>query len=494
MIDKFMTHEFSPSECNFDGFRKEQFAGDEMSTISREFEVDDCNCAFDNQAINIVDDYFTEEKTQIQCIGGILLDKFLNHIFENTIVCDDKIWMPLNGYYKQILKPIALQKYAIFWLMQKHDISETEAITVIKPWKFNEVYHELFIRPSCCARSQAFNGNDNLLNLCSEIALVEGGQISFEKHDENLKAFRYIIDAKYDINAKGERFENFLRIFIGEDSAAHQRFWECMGHLLFSNQSGKALVWMYGHGNDGKSELVRFLRLLFNEGGTYSSDITAAFDKHGPAYWGDARLVFLNEANKEISQQHIDMLKRLTGGDAITVNPKGKAMYEKTFDVKFLVTSNHFPQFAPGVVDEALKRRLQFIKVFSVSEAEKVEDLHRYLWEERDYFVTHAIEGFADLQNRGYSFSQCRKDEALSESVFGNDVAAVFLEDCCIVGRERYVFGNEFNEAAKSWLTQTGYSCSVSKLRMAIQQKGFEYKRFRVGNLNKHGFRGFSVK
>ena len=53
MIDKFMTHEFSPSECNFDGFRKEQFAGDEMSTISREFEVDDCNCAFDNQAISL---------------------------------------------------------------------------------------------------------------------------------------------------------------------------------------------------------------------------------------------------------------------------------------------------------------------------------------------------------------------------------------------------------------------------------------------------------
>jgi len=426
-----------------------------------------------------------------------LLSSFVRYLQKNAIFCDQKLWLRENGcaYYRPIGDLMDFCRFSVVCLMEKFNVEKDSAMEIGADFKMlKKIFSALLIDPDVQMRGILFNGKQNYLNLKNGVILVENGVISFLRMDKEL-CFKYQVNAHFNKRAEGTVFEKFLHGFIGDDPMAHRRFWQLMGHLLFENMTGKSLVWFYGKGNDGKSQFVKFLqKILQPKSALYCSDVGSAFDKHGLAYFTDAKLVVLQETNKTLTLSNVDVIKRLTGNDDVTVNPKNRPMYTKNFSLKILVLGNHLPMFAPGVVDDALKQRLQFVRVFSVPTEERVENISEILYGERDYFVTKAVEGFADLQASNFNFALCQKDEDLARTVLENDVASVFLEECCEIADGNYVFGERFKSFAEGWLHMGFYDWSVEDLRKALIAKGFVYTRFRAQGENRRGFRGFSLK
>ncbi len=426
-----------------------------------------------------------------------LLTVFVHYLHENAIFCDQKLWLRESGcgYYRQIADFMEFLRFSVLCLIKEFGVDKDAAIGFVENTKtLRSIFQTLQIDPDISARSILFEGKRNCLNVANGIVKVENAKITFVDLAEKF-CFKYQLDARFDMKAKGAIFERFLCGFIGTDPMAHRRFWQLMGHLLFENMTGKSVVWFYGKGNDGKSQFVKFLQKILKPQSTlYCSDVGSAFDKHGLAYFTDAKLVVLQETNKPLTLSNVDVIKRLTGNDDVTVNPKNRPMYTKNFSLKMLVLGNHLPMFAPGVVDDALKQRLQFVRVFSVPTEERVENISEILYGERDYFVTKAVEGFADLQASNFNFALCQKDEDLARTVLENDVASVFLEECCEIADGNYVFGERFKSFAEGWLHMGFYDWSVEDLRKALIAKGFVYTRFRAQGENRRGFRGFSLK
>ncbi len=422
---------------------------------------------------------------------------FERRLKEESIVADKKIFLKEPGleYYQSISTMQDLCSYTARILYQKYGMEKRTAINYATDDKtMRRLFKELQVDPDVAERQIRFIGMENNLNVANGIVTVHNGKV--ELVEKNISsAFKYCINANFDESATGEFFEKFLSGFIGVDEEAHRRFWQLMGHILFDNPTGKALVWLYGRGNDGKSEFVKFLqKIILPRSAVFPSDVRTAFDKHGAAYFKDAKLLVLHETNKPITAGQVEGLKRFTGNDDFAVNPKGKEIEPNVFHLKILVTGNHLPTFEPGLLDDALKNRLQFVQVFSVPPAERVEHIADVLYQERDYFLLKAIYGFADLQSLKFQFTECEKDSLLTDVVFDNDVAGVFLTECCNVGEGEYVFGGTFKSFASDWLRINNFDWSTEVLRKALIAKGFVYCRFRAGGENRRGFKGFSIK
>lgn len=433
---------------------------------------------------------------------GISEDIPIFTIFERRLKAEGilengKLFLKEPGldYYQCMSDLKDISRYTARLLYTNYGIDKDAAVGYATSEKtMRTIFKELQVDPDVAARHVFFEGMDNYLNVTNGIVAVHNGVVEFKDKAPEF-AFKYCLNACFDETANGVNFEKFLAGFIGNDQTAHRRFWQLMGHLLFENISGKALVWFYGKGDDGKSEFVKFLQKILRPSvATYSADIGTAFDKHGPAYFQNAKILFLHETNKALTQTNVDIIKRLTGGDAITVNPKNKDMSQQDLCVKILITGNHLPSFAPGVLDDALKRRLQFVRVYSVPQEERIEKVSTLLFRERDYFLTKAVQGFADLQKTGFNFSSCSKDDELERVIFGNDVAGVFLEECCNINKDAYVFTDTFKKFAENWLKSNDCEWSVRDLRKAIVAKGYVYSKFRANGDNRWGFRGFSIK
>lgn len=407
------------------------------------------------------------------------------------------LWLPVpdGKYYQQLFNLNDFCRIIVEILMKKFGARKDEAMEIGGNFKMMKALFELLkIDPDCEERGSYFEQTGNILNVENGVVAVNDGKITFLENVES-SVFTYVIRACYDNNVESRSFENFLSGFIGDDVNAHRRFWQLMGHLLFENTSAKSLVWLYGKGDDGKSEFVKFLqKLLMPTSATYSADVMSAFDKHGAAYFQNAKILFLHEANKTLNQSNVDIIKRLTGGDSINVNPKNREMKQVNLSIKILITGNHLPNFAPGILDEALKRRLQFIRVYSVPKSERVENISQILLKDRDYFLTKAINGFADLQTSNFEFASCTKDDDLAKTIFENDIADIFLEECCNVQATNFVYIDSFKKFAEKWLKDAQCEWSVNELRKAIIAKGFLYTRFRANGQNRWGFKGFELK
>lgn len=269
-----------------------------------------------------------------------------------------------------------------------------------------------------------------------------------------------------------------------------------MGYLLFSERSGKAFVLLYGEGNDGKSTLCEFLERIYKPSGiVVPSTISQAFSTHAAAYYSNARLLILGECNSTFTQSQVDCIKRFTGRDGIPLNTKHGAISHGHLDIKILGACNHLPSFKTGCIDEALKSRIQPIRMYSVPKEHQNADQVDLLLKDASYFIQEAIEGFARLQKNHYVFTNCKKDDHLRSQIFDANPAQQFVDDVCEIGCKYELKSSELKEAFLNWKDREGVDCNYREFCTALQNLGYPQRRFNhgVGN-NFRGFKGLRLK
>ena len=427
-----------------------------------------------------------------------------NHIYHhvqslvnNFIIVDDHIWIKSidNEYFFMISSAKELQSYVIEKICLLTGYEFEEIVQVFNNKIINGIYNNMIIDYRAKNRATQLKPVDNYLPLLTQIVKVYNGNIEMLNYNQANALFKTQINSNIS-SSHGGYFEKFLDGFLGDnDSNSRDRFWELMGNLLFSNQDAKVLCCLYGKGNDGKSTLIRFLQKLFlTPDAVCSSDMKTAFSTHGSASFENANIVVLQESNDIIKQAHADMIKRLTGGDGITINPKHRNMKPKNIKIKLLMVCNHPLRFAEGVIDDALKSRFEFIQVYSVPSEQRNPNLLYDLLSESDYFIQKSIEGFARLQKNNYRFTESKKDSDLKESIFCNDPAQDFIDMCCDICPNGFLETNSFNKAYNHWSKTYPDHITKKELKTGIINKGYLHKRQRTNNSQPYGFVGLKLK
>jgi phage/plasmid-associated DNA primase len=347
---------------------------------------------------------------------------------------------------------------------------------------------------------KAFERNKHYLAITNQVVCVEDGTINFySPEDEEVKniVFTYSIDAEYDEDADSTYFEEYLhhalhvpRKMKGKNKksdAARWHFWECMAFLVFSDLEGKAIINIHGEGGSGKTRFVRgFLQriMLPANWAVFEADIKAVISDHGSASYLNRHLLVSTEANGVQGQAEIDSKKRLSGGDDIIINPKGKAMTSESVNLHLLEICNHKPLYNPLLIDNALINRYQFLQVYPPPAIDVKNNLEDLLYANRDYFLTMCIKAMARLQKNKYRFTECKKDLKLKQSVFEDTPAKRFCEECCEYvkpsGEKEFTSFKELKNAYMRWKEENAEDCKYQDLRQELFNLGFHMGRRKI--------------
>lgn len=425
------------------------------------------------------------------------LNKLFNVALETGIVESKTLWLPdHSGHQYQVIpakddfRDWVTEEAAKALLGSKPSATAYDALQDKIP---ADICSEKFknIRGNAVLKERAarFKGGRNMFPLRNVVVEVKEGKPIFKSYAETKTAFKYQIDAVFDLKADGHFTRKFLTDFLGtsedDDPAAWKRFWEQFSYLIVPNQSAKAVIIWYGLGDDGKSTLVWVLKLIvLPQGAVNDNDVQNTSDAFGMSSCHDKLIIVLHETNHPISAGTAELWKKLSGDDGLTVNRKHKEKIHSEGSPKLLVITNHFPTFKPGVLDRALESRLEMLQVYR-PEHEKDPELKNKLYAERDYIVTQAILGYARLQANNYKFTECKKDSDLKELVINGEAACAFLQDyadpACLEGPQPGVCTHacKLRACFKNWKRVTGERCTYKDLRATLLIRGFQYGRIR---------------
>jgi putative DNA primase/helicase len=199
-------------------------------------------------------------------------------------------------------------------------------------------------------------------------------------------------------------FEKFLDDITRNDSELRRYLQRIAGYALTGEIREQKLFFLYGPGNNGKTV---FVNAIAKCAGDYAKTATMEVfvEKRGERHTTDlamlagARLVTASET-KEGRKWDEALIKRVTGGDAITCRFLYHDNFTYTPSFTLIILGNYAPELKS--VNEANRRRLVIIP-FTFRPANDKEDkkLEEKLREEYPAILAWMIRGARDWYERG---------------------------------------------------------------------------------------------
>ena len=286
-------------------------------------------------------------------------------------------------------------------------------------------------------------------------------------------------------NADCPRWLRFLEEATGGDVDMMRFLQQWAGYGLTGDIREHALVFLYGHGGEGKSV---FVNTLAGIAGTYA--VTAAMDTfvaaHGERHSTDlammrgARIVTASETEEGRSWAEA-RIKSLTGGDPITARFMhcNNFTYRPAF--KLTMVANYKPSL--HTVDDAHRRRFNIVP-FTRKPAQPDRELETKLKAEWSAILRWAICGALDWQVHGLVRPRSVAD-ATADYFESQDVLAQWLDEACDADP-----GNDWKKAPsgelfKSWTAFAQRAGEPIGSRRtfadALQKRGFMLKKGTAG-------------
>lgn len=223
----------------------------------------------------------------------------------------------------------------------------------------------------------------------------------------------------FDLVDNNEPTLSFDSIFQRMDQPEVVMCW--LGSLFVHESDRSSYLWIFGHGGDGKGRLAHVLHRLL--GPAYRGAIVpeSAPEKR---FWSHSllgkRLVVFGDCNN-YSFPMSGLFKSITGGDAVTIDPKGQPAFDATVDCKFLFLSNERPSITGG---RANLRRAVYVEMRQLSDAEvgqfvPTPILDGRLWAEAPAFFGRCVSKY--LQKYPDHRPILGADESLQELVNDNE-------------------------------------------------------------------------
>lgn len=229
-------------------------------------------------------------------------------------------------------------------------------------------------------------------------------------------------------------FDHYLETSSGGDESIKARICAMLGYLMLSGYPGKKILVMGTDKNSSKSMISRFYQRLVGPGLVCGQTPFDMSEKHALSeFSGKIANIAPDLADMVIKPGPIGMMKNLSGGDSISVNPKCQDR-RSTFCFTKQILGTNFPlrlqQF-----DEAFWERVEVIPyVHSISPEDRIDNLEDLLFEERDAIVTKCLKEARRLIKNGYRFPECPAADAMKDSWIGwQSYAKVFLQTHCVV-------------------------------------------------------------
>lgn len=289
---------------------------------------------------------------------------------------------------------------------------------------------------------------------------------------------------EFDASATCPRWHSFLSEVLvdhaGRPDPAMARFMcQAFGYSLTAWTKYEMSFWLQGGGANGKSTLVHILSALT---GTASRALNLGMlerDTYQLALLPGIRVVTCTESPVGLKVAD-SIIKTLISGDVTTARlPYGKP-FQLEPQCKIWWAMNNYPRVAD--TSEGFWRKVKVVPFLaSFYGNARDQDLRQKLEEELPGIFNWALGGLRSLVANGWT--ACEAIDGATETYRrANDVEAVFIEECCILGNEYIVGARNLYDAYRSWCIETGHRPKTST-RVAADwlRLGFEKTRKNSG-------------
>lgn len=340
--------------------------------------------------------------------------------------------------------------------------------------------------PRISTSREDYNRNPHVINTPAGVVDLRTGEISAHNPlDLHTKCTRFAPNA----NHKPQYFLSFLdQITCGRKDLA-----ETLQRLAgsgCSGRSGKAIISVaYGMGSGGKSTFWGALSdVLGDYSGTadirtFSSEQRAAGHSDDLASLADIRFLTTGENNQSAKLDE-GRVKRLTGGDPMSVSHKGGRTFTMEGRFTLVIYTNAKPKIS-GTNSGIWRRVILLPFDFVVPDEDKDLDFREKMVQaDGPYILAWAIEGARLWYSDGKIMVGETVKSATDQYKSGEDTVGHFFDDECLLGDYHQVKANALREAYEKWCKENGeHVFSGRAWKQALEEHGLKRVHTRTGKV-----------
>ena len=272
------------------------------------------------------------------------------------------------------------------------------------------------------------------------------------------------------VGAKCPRWDSFLASVWG--SATSERA-ECLqewiGHLMVPDITQHKIAVLHGVPRSGKSTIGRMIQRVIGHDNVAAANLLAMSGSHGlSAYVGKNAMIFFDAhmSGRNSGEQALELLKSISGGDPVQINPKYMAPYDITLSARIMMICNEIPRFRDS--GNALLARmipLRFEKTFFGQEDQNLEAT---LVGELPGIALWALEGIRRYISNGRLSIATESVQDVQDIKRVMNPVSAFADDCLIfptADPSDSVYVNDLHRAWISWAEENYVSYVDTKDR-----------------------------
>ncbi|MBM7616699.1 hypothetical protein JOC36_000232 [Weissella uvarum] len=292
-----------------------------------------------------------------------------------------------------------------------------------------------------------------------------------------------LLPIDYEGSDEGGLVYDYAKHLLGDEV---QTLSEWFGYMFFNDMATmNNIVFIQGVGGNGKSTLLRVLASAFGE---YASgySITQLSGREGDRYLDDLATKQANiiaESDPYITENGLNLIKLLTGGDPIGANPKGKKAYTFTNTAKFIVSANYN---LPAIENEPeFRRRFVLLNAGSPAIANMQDPLafkNKFsmdkMLNDLPKFVSYSIQQAQHaLDNKELTIlpeTKARTEQWLQSTDYVQHFTDMFIVPITgMYGVSRPYLIDRFNDFLD---TEADNRMTTQEFTQAMNKKGFEFE------------------
>ncbi len=225
--------------------------------------------------------------------------------------------------------------------------------------------------------------------------------ITLDAHTDDLFALN-CMPYDFEAHAPCPRWKKFLdEVLPDREIQAALQSW--FGYCLIPTQQYEKILVLHGEGANGKSVIMRMLKHMVGAANCSAVDLELLAENHALQPM-EGKLVNFAAEWSHLKPSGAAILKKISGGDPATVNPKGTKAYMANIVARFVVSTNDPPTITDR--SDAFWRRLLMIPFDIQIEEDKqipIDALTASLCEELPGIFLWALCGLYTLEaNRGF--------------------------------------------------------------------------------------------
>lgn len=302
---------------------------------------------------------------------------------------------------------------------------------MVKMNNVNEVYQNILTDRNYISQDE-LNSREDIINFRNGILIVNENELRLTDHSPSIYSTIQIPCSWRGDYSDSPVFVDYLKTLTNSDDSVAKLLLQFTGACL-SNIKGwrmKKSLFLVGDGDTGKSQLKSLVEKLLGKGNYIGIDLSEIEARFGTGAIYGTRLAGSSDMSF-MTVSELKTFKKITGGDSLFAEFKGKQAFEYTYNGLLWFCMNRLPKFG-GDDGKWVYNRIMVVNCPNIIPKDKQDkQLLDKMYAERDGIIYLAVRALQKVIQNGYRFDEPDCVTAAREQYMSdNNTVISFFNEC----------------------------------------------------------------